>query len=201
MFLIHTSIPDGRDFYGYITGNDAKLVKTWLNVPNSIPNQLEFQGVPVMSFNTSMAPNYLQAKWTTAKVSLSKTLTDTYIRLPNGRPGQVHMRPQWVRAIIMTVQDNPFYTNTGFDPYYRPILIADQIRDRPTAYRANRATLIQLMPIQIDHPTTVNESLAIINISEDSFDDSKEDGNGNNSVSSSVMVKRPRHAPGGSGTA
>ena len=81
-----------------------------------------------------------------------KSLTYTFIQLPNGKPGQVQMQPQWVRSVLITVQNNHFYNNTGFDHNYWPILMVDNIRARPTAYHTNRATFIQMMPIQMDIP-------------------------------------------------
>ena len=186
MFLVQTTLPDGRDFYAFLTGYEARLTKNWISVPNSIPYNLSFQGIPTASFNTATQPNFIQAKWTTSKVVMNKALTDTFIQLPNGKPGQVQMQPQWVRSVLMTVQDNPFYTNTGFDHAYRPILVVDNIRAQPTAYRTNRATLIQMMPIQADIPPTLNASLAVINISDDSMDDSKDDS------SPGCAAKRPR---------
>ena len=198
MFLVQTTLPDGRDFYAFLTGYEARLTKNWISVPNSIPNHLSFQGIPTMSFNTATQPNFIMAKWTTAKVVMNKALTDTFIQLPNGKPGQVQMQPQWVRSVFITVQDNPFYTNTGFDHSYRPIIVVDNIRAQATAYRTNRATLIQLMPIQTDIPPTLNEWLAVIHISDDSLDESKDDSK-NGSPSSAA--KRPRGDTRGSGIA
>ena len=105
-----------------------------------------------MSFNTATQPNYIMAKWTTSKVVLSKALTDTFIQLPNGKAGQVQMQPQWVRSVMITVQDNPFYTNTGFDHAYRPIMVVDNIRAQNTAYRTNRekANTLPLPPFSLN---------------------------------------------------
>ena len=74
MFLVQTTLPDGRDFYAFLTGYEARLTKNWISVPNSIPNHLSFQGVPTMSFNTATQPNFIMAKWTTAMFSFSSSL-------------------------------------------------------------------------------------------------------------------------------
>ena len=147
MFLVQSQISDGRVFYAYVTGHEARLLKNWLSVPGSIPNYLAFNNLPTMSFIPPMNCNYANAKWTTSKVQVTKHLANTHV-VRQGQADQVLADPQWVRTVLITLQDNPTYTCSGFDMTFKPTLVLDRLRNRATNYRWTNATVVQLMPVQ-----------------------------------------------------
>ena len=166
MFLVQSQVADGRVFYAYITGHEARLTRRWVSIPDSVPNYLVFQGLPTMSFDPPTAINFTAAKWTTSKVQLTKQLSNNYIQLDASTSG-VFAEAQWVRTVLITLQDNPTYTCDGFDAQHRPTLHLAYLRNRQTAYRWTTATLIQLMPVE-PYP---DPAPAIVNISSDSRED------------------------------
>ena len=152
MFLVQAQIDDGRLFYAYITGHEARLVKNWISLPGSLPNNLCLQGLPTMSFCLRQGLNYCAAKWTTSTVKLFKEQATTHIQLPNGNKGTVFADPQLIRTVLVTVQDNPLYSCDGFDANYRPNIAVQTIRNRDTVFRWVPGTIIQLLPVE-GYPT------------------------------------------------
>ena len=69
MFLVQSKTSDGRLFYSYITGHEARLAKNWVSIPASLPHALSFQGLPTMSFSSD-AGNFTRARWTTIPSTL-----------------------------------------------------------------------------------------------------------------------------------
>ena len=190
MFLVQSQVADGRVFYAYITGHEARLTKRWVSITDSAPNYLVFQGLPTMSFDPPNAINFTAAKWTTSKVQLTKQLSNNYVQLDASTSG-VFADAQWVRTVLITLQDNPTYTCDGFDAQFRPTLHLANLRNRPTAYRWTTGTLVQLMPVQ-PYPE-LTPAAAIINISSDNSKDDEED---DSSMPGPPGPKRPCHGLG-----
>ena len=173
MFLVHATIADGRTFFAYINGLEARLTKNWISVDESLPLSLTFQGLPTMSYNLTGRPLYTGAKWTTSKVILTKFRSDTYVRLGANQGGNLHTPPTWIRSVQIILQDNPTYTAAGFNATYTPVLTVDRIRQRPTAFRWAPGTLIQILPVA-PYPNPPIVTPAVINLADDKDDHNEE---------------------------
>ena len=185
MFLVQSQTADGRLFYAYITGHEARLAKNWASVPASQPHSLSFQGLPTMSFARDTG-NFTRARWTTSKVMLTKFRSDTYVNLGKQQGGNLYTEPQWVRSVQLILQDNPQYQATSFDDNYCPVLQLDVIRPRPTAFRWTPGTLIQLTPIEdYPNPPVADHALDVIDLEKDDRRKDRDDDN--------PPAKRPRH--------
>lgn len=167
MFLVKSETSDGRMFFTFITGAEARLAKRWVSIPDSLPNALSFQGLATMSFILEQNANYTMAKWTTSKVLLTKIKTDTYVHLGQNNAANLQADQVWVRSVQVILQDNPLYTANGFNAQFNPILSLDRIKPRPAAFRWTPGTLIQLLPIQ-PYP---DQNKAIINLADDDDQD------------------------------
>ena len=193
MFLVQSKTSDGRLFYSYITGHEARLAKNWVSVQASLPHALSFQGLPTMSFSAD-AGNFTRARWTTAKVLLTKVKTDTHVDLGDGQAGNLYTQAQWVRSVQVILQDNPQYTASGFDAEYRPNLDLELIRPRPTVFKWTPGTLIQLLPIVgYNHPPVADHPLAVINLTEDKDDEDRGEGQGGPTPKKARMERTRRN--------
>ena len=65
--------------------------------------------------------------------------------MPEGKSATILADLQWVRTVLITLQDNPTYLCPGFDAEFRPALVLDKLRDRPTNFRWTNATIVQLL--------------------------------------------------------
>ena len=147
MFLVQSTIADGRSFFTFINGMEARLTRTWVSIPDSHPNSLQFQGCPTMSYHYTPGTNYTAVKWTTSKVMLTKLRSDTYVHLGNNNGGNLYTEPVWIRSVQVILQDNPIYSASGFDGNFRPIISLDHIKPRPTVFRWTPGMLIQILPV------------------------------------------------------
>ena len=167
MFLVQSQTADGRLFYAYITGHEARLAKRWCSVIDSLPNSLTFQGLPTMSFDRDTG-NYTRARWTTSKVMLTKLRSDTYVKLADQQGGNLFTEPRWVRSVQLILQDNPQYQATSFTAEYCPVLLLDTIRPRPTNFKWTPGTLIQLTQIEdYPNPPVPDQPLEVVDLSKD----------------------------------
>ena len=170
MFLVYSTLADGRTFFTYINGREARLTKHWAATNESLPLSLSFQGLPTMSYNLTGRPQFTSVKWTTSKVILTKFKSDTYVHLGADQGGNLYADPRWVRSIQVILQDNPLYTASGFNNTYTPVLSLDRISDRPTTFRWTPGTLIQILPVAPYPNPPIAGPAPVINLTDDKDD-------------------------------
>ena len=162
MFLVQSTTPDSRTFFTYINGHQARLAKTWSDVPDSTPDSLNFHGLPTMSYTYRPGTNYTSVQWTTSQVLLTKVKHDTYVHLGPTQAGILYTDQSWVRSVQVVLQDNPIYAASGFDWTSKPIISLDHIKPRPAIFRWTTGTLIEIIPtIPIIPPTTFTKPITL----------------------------------------